>query len=286
MAGISGLDDLLAQFKDQARETIRAEFRAETESLRSENTLLHDTIHEKDLLYQDVVRERDELAQEVQSGKLEIKELKGRLKGESSLRGRRVSDVRRRSESFESGVDRKAPVVGGQEDLDDMHEVVQQSIETQDGPAARGVTFPSFKILEQPGTKFYRDMFDESTFKDEGAALRKASLAFKPSKLQAQILRPHIWRTSLIEEQSEAMLGAKEHGPIDSMSPSGQDVAQFETLYKGSDRQRFYHEQKELERRGQPVDRRLVPSTLNTRKRLGEHMDAEVCRWSSPDFQP
>lgn len=172
MAELSGLDGLLAQFKEQARETIRAEFRAETELLRTENTLLHNQVGEKTLLYQDVIRQRDELCQEVQSQKLEIKDLKGRLKSESSLRSGRVSDAQKRSGNFGTEMNQKAPPIKVDRGLRDEREVAWQSLEGQDEPIARSVTFPGFEILEKPGTKFYRDMFDGSTFNDEGAALK------------------------------------------------------------------------------------------------------------------
>ncbi|KXT12319.1 hypothetical protein AC579_7629 [Pseudocercospora musae] len=217
MTESSGLDGLLARFKEQARAAIRAEFRAENESLRVENTMLRDQIQKKDLLLRDVTRERDEYTKKVQSQQLEIKKLRGRMSTEGSLRSGRISDAQKSPESFDRDIDHKAPPVSMDEHLDDMYEVAQQSIETQLGPAARGVAFLGFRILEKPGAKFYRDIFDESTSKDEGASLRKAALAFSPSRVKTHSLRPHKWELGGIGNEEA------KHEVVGSISPEGQE---------------------------------------------------------------
>ncbi|KXT05454.1 hypothetical protein AC578_11099 [Pseudocercospora eumusae] len=229
MAELSGLDGLLAQFKKQARETIRAEFQAETELLRTENSLLHNKIGEKDLLHQDVIRQRDELFQEVQSLKLEIKNLNGRLKSESSLRS---GDTQRRCGNFEIEINQRPPPIKGKRDPSDQRELAQQSLENQDEPNARSVTFGGFEILERPGTKFYRDMFDCSTSHDKGAALRKALLFFKPSEVKAEILRPHAWELLGIERATVEGKDDCDQDPEDSLLPEPKDIENPEISFQ------------------------------------------------------
>ncbi|EME86188.1 uncharacterized protein MYCFIDRAFT_194318 [Pseudocercospora fijiensis CIRAD86] len=233
MPELSDLDGLLAQFKEQARETIRAEFRAETEVLRTKNRLLQDKIDEKDLLYQDAICEKDELAQQAQSQQLEITKLHARLKRESSLRSSRIGSTQEgKRGSFEGEMDQKAPSIKADRDLGEKRELAQQSLRDQNEAMAGSVTFGGFEILERPGTRFYREMFDGSTFNDEGAALRKLSMFFKPSKVKPEILRPHQWQLLGIETRTEEDKEEPDQDPIDSLSPEPQDLESPKTSSK------------------------------------------------------